>query len=338
MATFVYYKTHSIMKKHLLIVALCCLGAIASKAQMDTIYNSGFETWSSDALAPSAMDPNGGNGKTGWWDFNLFNNSTFFGTGNPISVYRNADTVHSGKYSALVESVVFNGSTYTTLKSYGITFPDTMGLLITGNINASLSGATVKLGEPFQRHITAYTFFYQYYPHLVDTASCSVVLSHFSGGKRNIVGAGLLKMNGASSWTIGTVPIFWDSATGIPDTILITYNACSSIRKSIPQPGSKLYLDDAAVVGIGEINAPKVGVDIYPNPASTQVNFQVMSQSAITRADIYDITGQKVNSYGIRNNFLTISTQGYASGLYFYQLYDKDGALVKSGKFSIAGK
>ncbi|HTB05484.1 MAG TPA: T9SS type A sorting domain-containing protein [Bacteroidia bacterium] len=328
------------MKKHLLIVALFCLGAIASKAQ-STLINPGFETWTNDAVATGTMDPNTGTGTTGWWDFNFFNNTTFFGTPqNPVTVFRNSDTVHSGTYSALIESGVYNTSTYSTIKSLGANYPDTLGILISGNVNASFSGIAVKLGEPFSNRITSYTFNYQYYPHIKDTASCSVVLSHFSGGKRNTLGAGYIKMTAVNTWTLGTVPIFYDSTTGNPDTIFIVYNACSTLRSSIPQPGSKLYLDDAGVVlGIDNINAPTVNVNVYPNPASTEVNFQVTSPATqVTRADIYDITGQKVNSYDVRNNFLTMSTQGYASGLYFYQLYDKDGVMVKSGKFSIAGK
>jgi hypothetical protein len=263
------------MKKHLLIVALCCFGAFAVKAQT-TLINSGFETWTNDAASSTpSKDPNGGAGTTGWWDFNFFN-STFLGS-SPISVYQNVDTVHSGTYSALVESVVLTSTSYTYLKSLGANYPDTIGVMITGNVSVS-SSITVKLGEPFSNRISAYNFFYQYYPHLKDTASCAVVLSHFepSTKKRNTLGAGYIKMTAANSWTMGTVPIFWDSATGNPDTIFIVYDACSSISKSIPQPGSKLYLDDASVVlGVDNINAPTVNVSVYPSPALTEVNFQI---------------------------------------------------------------
>jgi len=323
------------MKKHLLILATLIVGAFSAKAQ---IINAGFESWQTDALVSTAMDPNGGNGSTGWWDFNFFNDATFFGSpATPVSVFRNSDTVYSGKYSALVESVVLNSTASADLKTYGFAYPDTAGLLMTGNINIGISGSTVKEGEPFKSRITNFPFYYQYYPNGVDTAYCEVVLSHFSGGKRNVLGAGMLKIMKTTSWTMGSVPIFYDSASGNPDTIVVVYDASTIYHKGIPKPGSKLYLDNAdTVTGIRELNAPAIQINVYPNPASTEVNFVITGNDMAQRADIYDITGKKINTYSIMNNLAAISTVNYAPGLYFYQVYDKSGALMKTGKFSVS--
>ena len=313
------------MKKHLLIVALFCVGAIASKAQ---IVNPGFETWAPDPVGVN--DPNSGSGP-GWQTLNAFS-SPFLGS-SPVTVTEENTVVHSGSHSAKIVTAAFSATSYGYFKPY---FPhDTAGVILAGTI----SGTSLKEGIPFNQHMTEFDFYYQYAPSGVDSASCSVVLSRTIGGKRNILAAGTMSISSTvASWTLGKVTMFWDSATVTPDTIVVLFSSSSLLSK--PQVGSTMYVDDASVVlGVDNINAPTVNVNVYPSPATTEVNFQISSLSTpIIRADIYDITGQKVNSYGIRNNFLSMSTQGYAAGLYFYQLYDKNGSLLKSGKFSISGK
>ena len=80
--------------------SLLCLTALALVFTMNVnaqLINPGFETWSNDMLVPSAMNPNTGNGTTGWWDYNFFNYSLL--GGSPISVTRCTDTVRTGSYS-----------------------------------------------------------------------------------------------------------------------------------------------------------------------------------------------------------------------------------------------
>jgi|SRR6185312_9975748 len=313
------------MKKYLLALATLVIGAVSSNAQL---INSGFETWTKNTYTTTtAYDPNNGVGTSGWWDFNILNNS-FLGSA-PISVTRDSVTVHSGKYSAKVTTVVL-GSSWTYVKSYGV--PDTMGYIITGNINVVGLSATVKTGIPFTQRISQFQFFYQYMPNGVDSAYCAVSLTRTIGGKRNVLGGGFFyTATAASSWTPGSVTIFWDSAA-TPDTINIVF---SSSGRSKAKPGSILYVDDASVVGINEVSAPAENINVYPNPASTEVNFAITSTEQAARADIFDITGKKMNSYTLNNNLGSFSTSGYANGLYFYQVYSKQGSLMKTGKFSI---
>lgn len=321
------------MKKQLLFVAALLTAAIASHAQ---IINADFSIWTTNSLDPSVMDPNTGLGTTGWWEFNLLNSSSF--GSSPASVFQDASVVYPGStYSARIESVVLTTASYGIIKSYGIR--DTMGLLFTGTVTGTGSG--YKPGEPFTQRIGELDFEYQYVPNGKDTAYALLILTHYSGGKSNQLGVGLTKIPPAASWTLGKIPVVYDSATGNPDTVLVEFSATSPFTGGGPLPiaGSKLWVDNVSsiVAGIDNITAYSTNVSVYPNPASTEVNFRVYGQNAYT-VDVFDITGQKVNSYRIDNNVLSVNTQVYSTGLYLYRVYDKTGNLLNIGKFSVAGK
>ncbi len=62
------------MKKLLQFISLAITLVFTNTLKAQLI-NPGFETWTNDFLVPTAMNPNGGNGSTGWWDYNYFNSS-----------------------------------------------------------------------------------------------------------------------------------------------------------------------------------------------------------------------------------------------------------------------
>jgi hypothetical protein len=324
------------MKKHLLILATLIVGAFSAKAQIISATQDNFEVWTANAYsAGSAPDPNSGIGNAGWWEFNILSNSTFLG-GSPISVTEGTTTPSpAGGDYAIITTVALTTTSWGYVKAYGI--PDTMGMLLTGVLSASPS-PSIKTGVPYKLRLSQLNFYYKYAPNGVDTASCSIVVSHFSGGKRNILGAGVVQYTSTvSSWTMGTVNMFYDSATGNPDTIFVVFSSSGLGKASKPKVGSVFMVDGVSeVTGINELHAPATQINVYPNPASTEVNFAITGNDMAQHADIYDITGKKINTYSIMNNLAAISTVNYAPGLYFYQVYDKSGALMKTGKFSVS--
>jgi len=324
---------HLTMKKHLLALSIVALAftVTTTKAQIINAASDDFETWSPDVLVSSANDPNGGSGTPGWQCFNILN-SPFAGS-SPISVTEENTIVHSGSHSCKITSVVLTtgpSGSYNYVKAF---VPhDTCGIVVGGTIVTSPTPA-FKLGLPFTNHITSLSFWYQYMPATgagkPDTGFCSVVLTH----KHHVLGAGKYSINNAASWTQGTVNIVWDSLTGTPDSALIFFSSSSFYK---PVPGSILYVDGATVTGFNELHNVSANVNVYPNPSSTEISFAITSSDIANRADIYDITGQKVSSYEVKNNFASVSTANYAPGLYLYQIYDKSGSVMKIGKFSVS--
>lgn len=329
------------MKKHLLLLAVAALsfGLNTAKAQviipnLPPAYNNpdGFEVWHSDPVNGSAKDPNNGSSTPAQWQC-LNPLSGFVLGSSPVSVFQDSvpAEVHGGKYSCKIVSVKLTATSYSYVSAF---LPhDTVGMVMTGSITGTPS---FKLGAPFNKRIATFSFWYLYSPQTgagkPDTASCSVVLTHYYNGTTNILGSGELLMNAAGSWTQGTVTINYDSLSGNPDTIDVVFNSSSYFK---PVPGSTLIIDDATVpVGINEVHATTASVDVYPNPASDEVNFRISGKNAYT-VEVYDITGKKISTYGVTNNMASVNTSNYNPGLYLYQVYDKTGTMLKVGKFSV---
>ncbi|MFY7964756.1 MAG: T9SS type A sorting domain-containing protein [Chitinophagaceae bacterium] len=84
-------------------------------------------------------------------------------------------------------------------------------------------------------------------------------------------------------------------------------------------------------------NDPKIRIiQCYPNPASVNINFEfnlpVEKNAVIT---VYNFIGKKVDEIKVTSNKIGLSLDNYYRGLYVYQLRDKQGLLLESGKFQV---
>lgn len=84
-------------------------------------------------------------------------------------------------------------------------------------------------------------------------------------------------------------------------------------------------------VGLNAENITKVNV--YPNPAVNNVNFEV--PNAEGTVTITSITGQTVASQAIENNVEKVSTHNLKSGVYIYSIRDNAGNVIKTNKLVI---
>ncbi len=78
-------------------------------------------------------------------------------------------------------------------------------------------------------------------------------------------------------------------------------------------------------------------IQCYPNPATTSINFETSNliEKNNLVLTIYNFIGKKVDEVKINSNKVTISLENYFRGLYVYQLKDKQGQLIESGKFQV---
>lgn len=309
------------MKKKLLLLVSCSLFLSAPFAQAQII-NAGFETWSADMLVPTAMNPNTGNGSTGWWDFNFYN-SSFLGS-SPVSVTRVTDTVHSGTYAARIESKVYTSTSWNYYNSYGIPFighpyNDTLGILFNGNVNVSTP--SYKPGIPCTVKLSQYKFWYQYRPNGNDTAECRVALLN----NGTLIAGGVFKTNAATSgWQQATINFTYISSL-TPDTLYVLYSAASLDRS--PKAHSTLWIDDVTVTlatgieeGLGEEN----GIDIFPNPSNG--NFSVahqMNGNKLQTVEVYNVVGELIYSETNKNkSTFNINISQSPKGIYFVKFND----------------
>lgn len=78
-------------------------------------------------------------------------------------------------------------------------------------------------------------------------------------------------------------------------------------------------------------------VRFYPNPANVVINFELQQSSADNQASllIFNFMGKKVYEQKNIPNKLTVNLEDFYRGIYIFQLRDKNGIILDSGKFQV---
>lgn len=78
-------------------------------------------------------------------------------------------------------------------------------------------------------------------------------------------------------------------------------------------------------------------VKVYPNPASSKINFQIQQHNNGSNFDliVYNFLGKQVDRLKNINSNTTLDLGTYYSGVYIFQLRDPRGNLIESGKFNV---
>lgn len=78
-------------------------------------------------------------------------------------------------------------------------------------------------------------------------------------------------------------------------------------------------------------------VRFYPNPATTVITFDFLRTLEKGHTiQLYNFLGKKVYEAANLNQQTKINLSDYIRGVYIYQLFDKAGKLVESGKFQVS--
>lgn len=85
------------------------------------------------------------------------------------------------------------------------------------------------------------------------------------------------------------------------------------------------------------VNAPGTILKFYPNPATTVITFDF--QKTFEKGysiQVYNFLGRKMMEQSNIADRTQINLTDYTRGVYVYQLRDKTGKLVESGKFQVS--
>lgn len=86
------------------------------------------------------------------------------------------------------------------------------------------------------------------------------------------------------------------------------------------------------VLSVSNLSAHNISV--YPNPASTTINFDVEGADA-ENVYVFDATGKSIASMNVKNNIVEMNVESLSNGLYFYHITRQDGSLLVSSKFTV---
>ncbi len=73
---------------------------------------------------------------------------------------------------------------------------------------------------------------------------------------------------------------------------------------------------------------------VYPNPATTQLNFNTENKSA-KHVFIYDVSGKLIESKLFTDGKLTLNVSDYANGMDIFNVTGADNQLLKTGKITV---
>ena len=90
-------------------------------------------------------------------------------------------------------------------------------------------------------------------------------------------------------------------------------------------------------------NKPATAVDpiaklikFYPNPATTVVNFELQrGYDKLYTLQVSNFMGKRVFEQTRFAQKITINLNNFYRGLYFYQLVDRSGRIVETGRFQV---
>ena len=78
-------------------------------------------------------------------------------------------------------------------------------------------------------------------------------------------------------------------------------------------------------------------VRCYPNPAITQITFDFQYPSPRDYSlQIFSFIGKKIFDQSLSNQKTIIDLSDYYRGLYIYQVKDKSGKVIDSGRFQVS--
>ncbi len=89
------------------------------------------------------------------------------------------------------------------------------------------------------------------------------------------------------------------------------------------------------VKGYFESAEPVKIVRFYPNPATSFITFEFENPDKSYTFQVYSFIGKKMVDEPVSSSKTTLSLESYYRGLYIYQLRDKAGNIVGSGKFQV---
>lgn len=173
-----------------------------------------------------------------------------------------------------------------------------------------------------------------YYVTVSDANSCSAVSNHLPIStfplqqvSLTIKGDTLIVNNAvAYQWYFNDTPLvgtnvatYVATQTGHYTVEITDSNGCHTFSNPVT----------VTVSGIALVNNKQSTFSIFPNPASNYVTLNIDETMLGSTATVYDITGKKMAAFQLKTLNSKLSTENFASGLYFVTIENEKGRSTK---------
>lgn len=91
---------------------------------------------------------------------------------------------------------------------------------------------------------------------------------------------------------------------------------------------------DYVTVGLKETKAGSTELSVFPNPASSVINFNTDHAEA-TKVTLYDLTGKAVANELFEDGRSKITVSSLSNGMYLYTVTGKNNQVLNTGKFNV---
>ncbi|MEO6302439.1 MAG: T9SS type A sorting domain-containing protein [Bacteroidia bacterium] len=122
---------------------------------------------------------------------------------------------------------------------------------------------------------------------------------------------------------------------GVKNPLFTITTATASTSLGAPSSQTVVTRSNPSTVGIKENKQLLTDLLVFPNPASTAVNFTTESKEAKT-VTVYDVAGKLIEKQNLTDGKLKLDITDYAKGLYLYNVTGANNQTLKTGKITVS--
>lgn len=334
------------MKKALFILAT---GVIFSTTQAQVITNGSFETWVDVGGSVDWERPEGFHAS----DKTLNDMSTLLAlSGYPITpenqMTRNEDITYEGDYSVQLTSKFLGASlgVVPCLMANGNIVIDVEAAMegLSGSIEGIEEIIEVNGGTPVLGKVADSLVVYVNVPVANEDSSAIIVQAKKNiDGTVVVIGSGFAGIAAEEGFQRIKVDIeYEDDEVRSTDTVVVMVISSSNVPEDEEIFGATddnaIYVDQMSLYvseessGIHSLEKADLGIDVYPNPATSQVNFR-NERVKNGLLNIFAVDGKLMHQHPLKEGVNTVELSAYPSGMYHYELVDTDLNQRQTGSF-----
>ncbi len=262
-----------------------------------------------------------------WDNYFIYEEPANWNTPNPYTSLLGSVTVSPS-------SNAYTGSKAARLETMNLMDINLPGLMTLADIDINIfdSSYSVSGGFFLQENIYKLTGWYKY--NGVGNDQASILMYNFKNTEEtgyDTIGYGFGFLDNTDTWTQFSV-FMTNISNAVPDSFNVIIASSLAIGA---QEGSVLLVDSLSIytnTGILDLWKPKTQLNVFPNPAVSNITFEAETNISNGRIFIYNSIGEKLAEKTFENNSVQFNINNLNPGVYTYTLREKN-KILNSGTF-----